>query len=54
MAISYTLVYFIDKHYKKNGRVRFIIKRVYNERIIRHHGYMEVPRSVRFMRNYSF
>ncbi|MBP7072261.1 MAG: SoxR reducing system RseC family protein [Clostridia bacterium] len=28
MAISYTLVYFIDKHYKKNGKVRFIIKRV--------------------------
>lgn len=28
MAISYTLVYFIDKQYKKKGRVRFVIKRV--------------------------
>ena len=29
MAVSYTLVYFVDKHYKKSGKVRFIIKRVY-------------------------
>jgi len=28
MAISYTLTYFIDKQYKKNGKVRFMIKRV--------------------------
>lgn len=29
MAVSYTLVYFIDRHYKKTGKVRFIIKRVF-------------------------
>lgn len=28
MAISYTLVYFIDKNYRNNDRVRFVIKRV--------------------------
>lgn len=29
MVLSYTLVYFIDKRYKKNGKVRFIIKRIF-------------------------
>lgn len=28
MAASYTMVYFVDKRYKKNGKVTFIIKRV--------------------------
>lgn len=28
MTVSYALVYFIDKRYKKNGKVRFMIKRV--------------------------